>query len=155
MRQKSELRARAAEFEGKDLIDSGTAPAPAPAPAAAAAAATAPSSASATAPPSGPSPPYVTTTEVIEGYTCTVVAPETGAVQGVVIFLHGFGATSADFKGLAEMLGPQMTRRLKWVLPQAHPSPTQGAPAYFSCAPVPPLRALSLFLSFFLSHRAM
>lgn len=60
-----------------------------------------------------------------------MVGPKTGPVQGAVIFMHGFGATSGDFKQLAEMLGPQMTRRLKWVLPQAHPSPTQGVSAWW------------------------
>lgn len=65
------------------------------------------------------------------------VAPQSGEVKSLVVFLHGYGADGADLLGLAEPLAPHMPDTL-FVAPDA-PEPCAGNPFGRQWFPIPRL----------------
>lgn len=65
------------------------------------------------------------------------VAPQSGEVKSLVVFLHGYGADGADLLGLAEPLAPHLPDTL-FVAPDA-PEPCAGNPFGRQWFPIPRL----------------
>lgn len=65
------------------------------------------------------------------------VAPQSGQVKSVVVFLHGYGADGADLLGLAEPLAPHLPDTL-FIAPDA-PEPCAGNPFGRQWFPIPRL----------------
>lgn len=65
------------------------------------------------------------------------VAPQSGQVKSVVVFLHGYGADGADLLGLADPLAPHLPDTL-FIAPDA-PEPCAGNPFGRQWFPIPRL----------------
>ncbi|RWR47672.1 alpha/beta fold hydrolase [Sinirhodobacter ferrireducens] len=65
------------------------------------------------------------------------VAPQSGEVKSLVVFLHGYGADGADLLGLAEPLAPHLPDTL-FIAPDA-PEPCAGNPFGRQWFPIPRL----------------
>jgi len=63
------------------------------------------------------------------------VAPQSGEVRSVVVFLHGYGANGADLLSLAGPLGPHMPDTM-FIAPDA-PEACAGAPMGYQWFPIP------------------
>lgn len=63
------------------------------------------------------------------------VAPKSGTVKSVLVFLHGYGADGADLLGLAEPMAEQLPDTL-FLAPDA-PEPCRGAPFGRQWFPLP------------------
>lgn len=81
---------------------------------------------------------YTSRREAIAGFDC-LVAGTANVVEGrlapdlAIVFLHGFGASNADFEGLPSMLGlaDGAESSILWVFPQA-PVGTMFVPAWWT-----------------------